>query len=190
MLSVLVLSSTASFALVTGSRLISRMTSPGLRPARAEAELGATCVISAPLSLAGKFMSRRPVRSRSSTATPLSTPSSSLRFCFERESRPPLPMRLAPGFSEVVTANWVVLPARRTSRVSVVPGAKELTWFLRLFGSVTGWPLRAVITSPSLRPALAAGLSGMVAATSAPLLSFRLKASARAGVRVLRLTPR
>ena len=74
--------------------------------------------------------------------------------------------------------------------MSVVPGLKELTWFLRLLASVTGEPLSAVMTSPSWRPALAAGLSGTMSEMSAPLLFFKLKDSARAGVMVWMFTPR
>ena len=56
--------------------------------------------------------------------------------------------------------NFSVSPSRKTSRSSFVPGDRELDLQLELVGVITGCPLTATMTSPSLRPACAAGELG------------------------------
>src|SRR4029450_10056955 len=96
-----------------------------------------------------------------------------------------VPSSAAPGgISPSWTSNVLVCPSRLTSMCALVPGAIEPIIKRSARGSFTFFPFTAVITSPVLIPAFAAGAFGSTSPTSAPVgcpLSFI--ASAISGVR-------
>ncbi len=93
-------------------------------------------------------------------------------------------------FSEVrVAFSTCSLPSRSTVIFTLVPGWSWAISLRRTLLSLTLSPLIAVITSPALTPAFAAGLPASTSPTSAPVVPLRPSDSARAGVMLWIVTP-
>ena len=97
-------------------------------------------------------------------------------------SRPPALASFWFGMVASVTSIVLASPLRNTSSFTKEFGAMTEIWRASSRESFTEAPLTAVMTSPDLMPALAAGVSGWASSTSAPSAFFRPRLSAMDGV--------